>query len=86
MINLVFLDKNLYFINLFGIYNFFLFFFFLKKKKIKFWKIWVRVYTLGPERGWAIGDQDEVRGNSDGSLKQCWRANRLSKLPIGAKD
>jgi len=50
------------------------------------WKIWVRVHMLGPERGWTIGDQDEVRGNSDGSLKQCWRANRLSKLPIGAKD
>jgi len=26
-----------------------------------------RAYTLGPERRWAMREQDEVRGNSDGS-------------------
>jgi len=47
---------------------------------------WVVVYMLGPERWWTMRVQDEARGNSGGSPKQYWRANRLSEMRIGAKD
>ena len=50
------------------------------------WWIWVRAYLLGPERWWTMPEQGEVRGNSDGSSKRYWRANRSSDLGIGAKD
>jgi len=41
---------------------------------------------LGPERLRTMGDQGEARGNSGGGPSGCWRANRSSELPIGAKD
>ena len=46
----------------------------------------VGAYLLGPERWWTMGEQVEARGNAGGGPKQYWRANRLSDLPIAAKD
>ena len=43
-------------------------------------------YLLGPERWWTMPEQSEARGNSGGSSKRYWRANRSSDLGIGAKD
>jgi len=51
-----------------------------------FWKIWVGAHQLGPEKVRTMDGQNEARGNSGGGSKQCWRANRLSDLSIGAKD
>jgi len=41
---------------------------------------------LGPERWWSKLEWVEVKGNFDGGLKRCWRANHSSKLSLGAKD
>lgn len=45
-----------------------------------------KVRLSRPERWWTIPGKDKVRGNSDGSSNQYWRANRLVELGIGAKD
>jgi len=41
---------------------------------------------MEPERQWTILEQDEVKGNFDGSPNRYWRANRSSDLWIAAKD
>ena len=46
----------------------------------------VGAYMLGPERWWTMLEQGEARGNSGGSPKRYWRANRSPDLSIGAKD
>ena len=50
------------------------------------WTMRVVACFFGPERWWTMPEQSEVRGNSDGSSKRYWRANRSSDLGIGAKD
>ena len=47
---------------------------------------WVRALWLRPERWWTILESSEVNGNSDGSSKRYWRANRSWNLSIGAKN
>jgi len=49
------------------------------------WTMRVIACLFGPERWWTMPEQSEVRGNSDGSSKRYWRANRSSDLGIGAK-
>ena len=40
----------------------------------------------GPERWRSTPGRDEARGNSGGSPKRLWRANRSSEPGVGAKD
>ena len=49
-------------------------------------RVRVRAYLIGPERWWTTLEWGEARGNSGGSSKHYWRANRLSNLSVGAKD
>jgi len=44
--------------------------------------ICVEARLLGPERWWTMPEHDEAWGNSGGSRKRCWRANRSSDLGI----
>ena len=50
------------------------------------WKVWIWAYLLGPERWWTMPAKGQFRRNSDGGLQRYWRANRSSKVGIGAKD
>jgi len=43
-------------------------------------------WVPGPERWWTILGYSEAMGNCGGSWPRYWRANRLSKRSIGAKD